>query len=260
MTQKELYSRLKKVPGLVNVVRFTRKLPYYRIMNKRDLFAHPEKDHLRQLFLKLNVDCVFDVGGNNGQYAQMLRRHAKFRGRIITFEPIPRLANLLRAQAKNDPLWIIQECALSSVDGEVQFNVMAGDQFSSLGTPKHDEVNYFTSNNRPVDRITVKSETLQTAYKRLATEHNFHSPYLKMDTQGFDVAVFKSGIGILHKFVGLQSELAIDKLYEESVGYKEALGIYENEGFLLSAMVPNNAGYFPRLVELDCIMVRKDLL
>ena len=34
-----------------------------------------ERVHLRRLFSHLGVDCVFDVGANRGQYAQMLRGH-----------------------------------------------------------------------------------------------------------------------------------------------------------------------------------------
>lgn len=62
------------------------------------------------------------------------------------------------------------------------------------------------------------------------------------------------------EFVGLQSELAIKRIYEDSVDFRRALGFYQELGFELSALVPNNAGHFPVLVEIDCIMVRSDLL
>jgi len=60
--------------------------------------------------------------------------------------------------------------------------------------------------------------------------------------------------------VGLQSELAIKKIYESSVDFRDALTFYQSLGFELSALVPNNAGYFPVLIEIDCIMGRKDIL
>ena len=50
------------------------------------------------------------------------------------------------------------------------------------------------------------------------------------------------------------------KIYESSVDYREALTFYEKCGFSLSALVPNNAGFFPRLIEVDCIMMRTDLI
>ena len=65
---------------------------------------------------------------------------------------------------------------------------------------------------------------------------------------------------MLANFVGLQSELAIKKIYEEAIDFREAITSYEELGFVLSAFVPNNQGHFPLLVETDCIMVRKELI
>lgn len=61
-------------------------------------------------------------------------------------------------------------------------------------------------------------------------------------------------------FVGLQSELAVANLYDSSVDFREALTVYQELGFTLTALVPNNAGHFPRLLEVDCIMIRNDLI
>jgi hypothetical protein len=80
-----------------------------------------------------------------------------------------------------------------------------------------------------------------------------------MDTQGFDVKIVKASPNVMRSFVGLQSELAINKLYADSVDFRDALTEYERCGFILSAFVPNNAGHFPRLVETDCLMIREDL-
>lgn len=65
---------------------------------------------------------------------------------------------------------------------------------------------------------------------------------------------------VMKEFIGLQSELAVKKIYQISTDFREALTIYEQCGFALSAFVPNNAGHFPQLIETDCIMVRADLL
>ena len=56
------------------------------------LYALHEQEHLRRLLRYLRVDCVYDVGANAGQYAGMLRDKADYKGRIISFEPIPWLA------------------------------------------------------------------------------------------------------------------------------------------------------------------------
>jgi hypothetical protein len=106
----------------------------------------------------------------------------------------------------------------------------------------------------------VRTDTLSRVYTRLKSELGFKRPFLKLDTQGFDVEIVKSGRDIIQDFVGLQSELSIRPIYEHSVDFREAISFYQELGFEMSALVPNNAGCFPLLVEMDCIMVRSDLL
>jgi FkbM family methyltransferase len=224
----------------------------------RLLYALPEREHLKRLFEFLDIDCVFDVGANLGQYATMLRDKVGYAGRIISFEPIPHAVSVVKGLAANDPLWTIEELALSNQTGERQFNVMSDLQFSSLASPKNDEVDMFARQNVPTKIITVKTETLDEAYARLRQQFGFKRPFLKMDTQGFDVQVAGSGRTVIGNFLGMQSEMAIKKLYDQSVDFREAIAFYQSLGFELSAIVPNNAGHFPLLIESDCILVRKD--
>ena len=135
---------------------------------------------------------------------------------------------------------------------------MADSQFSSLSNPRHDETSLFLNSNKTVRDIVVKTETLDTAFGRLAEIYSFERPFLKMDTQGYDLEVVEHGKNILHKFLGLQSELAIRKLYENSTDFRDALSKYEKLGFSLSAFVPNNGNPSPIMIETDCIMVRSD--
>lgn len=225
------------------------------MLDKTELHSLPEQIYLRRLLPHLAIDCVFDVGANNGQYAQMLRKKIGYKGRIISFEPIPSAAEKIRLLAKNDPLWTVEQIALDETGGFSEFNIMQSDQFSSLGTSNHDETDKFLDANRPVNVIRVKKETLEEVYVRLKNEHQFKSPFLKMDTQGFDVRVAKGGSKIISSFLGIQSELAVKKLYKESVDFREAISFYESLGFTLGALVPNNGGNFPDMVEIDCIMV-----
>ena len=227
------------------------------VIPRTEISALPERLFLEKLLPFLKVDCVFDVGANNGQYAQMLRQYVGYQGRIISFEPIPKAAEKIRRLAKNDPLWTIEQLALSDKSGTAVFNIMQSDQFSSLGTPNHTETDLFKNSNKLYEQITTQTETLEDAYKRLQKIHHFQRPFLKMDTQGFDVPIAKSGRSIIHHFVGLQSELAIKKLYQESTDFREAISYFESLGFTLGSLVPNNGGFFPEMVEIDCIMMNQ---
>jgi hypothetical protein len=67
-----------------------------RIVKKGDLPLLFEEAHLSRFFEHFAVDCVFDIGGNAGQYAEKIRDRCGFAGGIISFEPIPTLAAELK--------------------------------------------------------------------------------------------------------------------------------------------------------------------
>ncbi len=216
-----------------------------------------EREHLRHFLAHFKVDCVFDVGANAGQYAQMLRQRAGYEGTIISYEPIPELAALLRTAAKSDPAWFIEELALGDAASTALFNVYASDQFSSLHPLSAAGAEQFPADSQLERRVEVRTATLAGEIAKYRAKLGFRRPFLKMDTQGHDLAVAVGAGEELKTFVGLQSELAIVQLYAGSPTYREALDYYASHGFTLSAFVPNNYGYFPRLLEMDCIMFRE---
>jgi FkbM family methyltransferase len=218
-----------------------------------------EQDHLNQFFKHFQVDCVFDVGANAGQYARMLRNAVGYQGPIISFEPIPELARQLREEARTERSWFVEELALDEKEGQASFNVLAGNQFSSLHSVSRTGAEFFERQTQLTRQIDVRTSTVATQLRNYREQLGFKRPFLKMDTQGHDLAVANGAGEQLRQFVGLQSELAIKRLYDDSPGFEEALDYYRARGFELSALVPNNFGHFPRLLEIDCIMFRADL-
>jgi FkbM family methyltransferase len=212
-----------------------------------------EQDLLETILRRFAIDCVFDVGANEGQYAQMLRR-VGYRGNIISFEPIPKLAAQLRRAAARESNWFVEELALDEHVRDVNFNVMLNDKFSSLAAPSQAATDLFADANVVSETIAVKTARLEDVMARYASKLSFSRPFLKMDTQGNDLAVARGAGSSLKRFVALQSELSIKPLYDRQASYRESIDFYEAEGFVLTGFVPNNAGHFPEMVEIDCIM------
>lgn len=212
-----------------------------------------EPEQLARFLTHFRVDCVFDVGANTGQYGRRLR-DIGYKGLIISFEPNPDACAVLKENAANDPQWAIKEYALGR-DGEARmFNVMADQQFSSLLEPDNSEVQTFEKANAIHRTLRVVPEPLRTAFPSLQSRYGFTRPFLKMDTQGYDVEIVKGAGEFIGEFVGLQSELGVQRLYKEAPTFTEALDYYRSLGFRLTTFVPNNAGHFPDLNEVDCIM------
>lgn len=216
-----------------------------------------ERVHLRQFFAHFRVDCVFDVGANAGQYATMIRNDVGFQGPIISYEPIPEMVERLRVLSANDSNWHIEALALDREVGPAIFHVTANSKFSSLHAPSPDQPGIFQAMNRVVHDVPVMRATVADEFQKWQKKLGFMRPFLKMDTQGNDYAVVKGAGDVIRSFVGLQSELAIRKLYADSINFTEAIAAYTEHGFELSALVPNNAGHFPMLVEIDCVMFNR---
>jgi FkbM family methyltransferase len=218
-----------------------------------------EEIHLRKFLKHYNVDCVFDIGANNGQYAEMLRKGAGYKGPIVSFEPIPKAAEIIRKKAKGDSRWYVEQVALDKAAGTATFNVMSEDQFSSLHAPSENEVDLFKEKNRVAEQISVETVSLKDVFDKYQKLLGFKRPFLKMDTQGHDLEIAQGGEAVLKSFVGLQSELSIKKIYDNTHDFTKVIEYYRSQGFELSAFVPNNEGHFPKLIEIDCVMYNKNL-
>ncbi|MGY3410986.1 FkbM family methyltransferase [Bradyrhizobium sp. GM5.1] len=201
-----------------------------------------EKHTLRELLVYLDVDCVFDVGANEGQYAELLRSIG-YDGQIVSFEPVPRLAKALRAKAVYDASWYVESVALDSTRRHVEFNVASSHSLSSLHTPLSGGV--FERDIAASERIGIDTATLDDYFRKYQKTLGFKRTFLKMDTQGHDLSVAAGAGEMLSEFYGLQSEVAIAPLYQDQPSLREAVTFYEERGFAINAVLPRTTP-FPR--------------
>lgn len=81
-----------------------------------------------------------------------------------------------------------------------------------------------------------------------------------MDTQGFDLEVFKGSSRCLETglIVGLQSEISIQPMYKDMPHYLETLQLYETAGFeLFNLSAVTRGDDDNELIEMNCFMRRK---
>ncbi len=215
-----------------------------------------EKYAVQRFLREFAIDCVFDVGANNGQYAALVRSTG-YMGPIVSFEPIPALAERLKTLAAADGRWSVEEVALDESPRDVVFNIMAGTDFSSINAPKTIEGgDDLTRYNRVVESISLATETLGPYFDKYKRKYGFSRPFLKIDTQGADLAVAKGAGDKLKEFIGVQTELSIRPIYENQPQLPDTLSFFDQQGFALSAFLPVHDN-FPLLVEVDCIVVNR---
>jgi FkbM family methyltransferase len=212
------------------------------------------REHVADLLRRLGVNCVVDVGANRGQYAQQLRR-AGYRGRIVSFEPVPATFAELEAAAAGDPRWTVRHCALGAADGVTTINVVHGTMSSLLAPTAFGARRY--PRLRAPEPVEVPLRRLDGLLDELLAGLEHPRPFLKLDTQGYDLEVF-AGLGErAREFAGLQSEVSVMPIYEGMPAMAEALAAFEAAGFALTALHPvSREAATARVVEFDCVMVR----
>jgi len=218
----------------------------------------PEQYFAERLFERLKPDCVLDVGANIGQYAQHLR-NSGFRGTILSFEPNPTAFKRLEEAAKDDPDWHCYQMALGRSVGSLPFNVMENDVFSSFGTAADFGKETFEEGMRIVETVNVETDTLENLLPKLMAEHKFHNPFLKMDTQGFDLDVLRGAGAEAKHFCALLSEVAILRIYDQSPPFGESVETFQAAGFDVTAMFSNHPEMLLHTIEVNCYCVRQDL-
>lgn len=234
--------------------RLVRRLGY-EIVPTAFLEHHAFARHLDTLFRALQIDCVLDVGANRGQYHDFLRDRVGFDGWIISFEPVPRAVALLRNRAATDPRWLIQGYALGSEDGRQPMNVMKPDFLSSFRTPDYSKVRLYTQRDVFDHVESVEVRALDSVVRELRLSHPLSNPYLKLDTQGFDLEVIHGASSTLPAIRALQTEISVRPMYEKAPSYREMLDALTGRGFDITAMFPVGRDERLRVIEFDCVMV-----
>jgi FkbM family methyltransferase len=247
---------LARGAALVRAPRVARKNTF---QIHRALHKQMTTEHVADLLRAYRVNCVLDVGANKGQYARSLRK-AGYHGHIVSFEPVQAIAEELAAVAASDENWSVQYCALGREDTTRVMNAVPGSLSSLLppseyGTGRYKQFQGIAPVDVPVRRLDGMLDEILPA--------GLGEPrcYLKMDTQGYDVEVF-AGLGErVADFVGMQSEVAVLRIYEGMPRLTEAIETFEAAGFEITGMFPvtreKDTG---RVLEFDCVLARAEAL
>jgi len=202
------------------------------------------------------VNTVFDVGANVGQFASRLR-DAGFQGRIISFEALASAHSKLTAQARRDRHWIVApRVALGDRDGSTNINI-SGNSVSSSVLPM-----LATHVSALPDAEYVASEAVDLRkLDTIASDYvsDADRTFLKMDVQGFEHYVLQGASRFLSRTVGIQMEMSLVPLYQGERLFDPMFHELEELGFELWSLVPGfvdwNTG---RLLQVDGVFFRSE--
>lgn len=213
---------------------------------------HNLRAHLSKLIDVYKINKIIDVGANDGQFGQFLRSIG-YEGDIYSFEPVSDAFKMLSLASSSDNKWHVYNIALGSSSGEALINVSKHTVFSSLLSPSDYALGRW-SESQVDHQEKISIRTLD----EWCTEGNIlnsDSVLLKMDTQGFDLEVFKGSKSTLPQVSALLSELSLIAVYDGMPNYMQSLTTYEAAGFSVSGLYPITRNKDLSLNEVDCVLV-----
>lgn len=204
-----------------------------------------------------NIDTLFDIGANAGQYAIEMRKLG-YRKKIISFEPLKSAFEDLKKASSKDINWIINNYALGDEDINGIINVSANSWSSSILTilPLH-------LKNAPGSEFITGEETqirkLDSVFNSFYKKGD--NVMLKIDTQGYEKKVLEGAGDFLRNVRIIQLEMSLAELYETQPLFFEMINYLANKGFQLFSLedIGISDKTTGQLLEVDGIFVQKNI-
>lgn len=158
-----------------------------------------------------NINVVLDIGANAGQFGSELRSFG-YKGKIVSFEPLPDAHQNLTKKAQHDDDWLVHErCAVGSHAGNIDIQV-AGNSVSSSALPML--ASHLKSAPQSEYTHTVKADmiTLDSIHAQYCSNND--AVLIKIDTQGYEWQVLDGALASLQACKGVLIELSLVPLYE----------------------------------------------
>ena len=196
------------------------------------------------------MTTLVDVGASRGTVGKPLRDRG-YTGRIVSFEPVAGTYGHLERAASGDPTWSTHRLALGDTAGQFTINVAASDDLSSFLKPSALGRKLTCQVSAPE---VIDVERLDNVYASLVGT----PAILKVDTQGFEMAVIAGASGVLEQILGIQLELPIRACYDGSPDLVDSLVELRALGYEIVDMRPVIAYGLDlsRAAEVDCLLVR----
>lgn len=199
-----------------------------RAVNKLRRRPKQPSEKLAAVIKDHKIDLVLDVGANIGQTGGILREIG-YKGRIVSFEPLPSAHAKLTERAAEDSGWTIApRTAIGDSIGTATIYESEASDVSSLLPAKEEMYKAFHKTNI-VGEEQAPVATLDSLYDDYAEPSD--RVYLKIDTQGYEKNVLLGATETLKRIVGLQVELSLLPLYDGETTYLELLQMIHDLGF-----------------------------
>jgi FkbM family methyltransferase len=226
----------KRLHQLRKLAKVLANAGYRQSFRRAGVAAAIEHEALLKTF---DFTTVVDIGANRGQFA-LVARHCFPAARIIAFEPLTAAAERFRNALRGDSLVTLHQIAIGSTKEEAIMHVTAEDDSSSLLSITALQQS-LSAGTREVATATVQVEMLSDRIN----DDDLKSPaLLKIDVQGYELAVLHGCASLLPRFSHVYIECSFVELYAEQALAAEVIDHLSDHGFDLRGVY--NVQYDPQ--------------
>ncbi len=200
----------------------------------RSLFDKQYRRAFRNLrhLPRLEYRSVIDGGANRGSFTDaFLQLHRP--ERFVLVEPIPDLAEKLRARYAGKPGISIVSAALSDKNGGAQFEINRSDASSSLLPIDPRNTKWFGRDLRVARIIRVPTITLPALMEAQGLQT---VDLLKLDLQGAERFVLTGGETVLDRIRVIYTEIFFEQLYSDAWLFWDTNEFLASRGFKLCGL------------------------
>ncbi len=224
---------------------------------RRYLPTNSPDAQIKSVLDRFGIDLVLDVGANMGQYGRLLR-DIGYRGSITSFEPLRAAHAALTLASAQDRAWsVAPRTAIGREDGEIVINVAANSASSSV-LPMLQAHLTAAPESVYAGTESVPLQRLDSAVPNLS---HTAALYLKIDTQGYEMAVLDGAGSVLDQAAAVQIEMSLTPLYDGGATFEAIMARMHGAGLTLWALWPGfNDPASGRLLQIDAIFARAERL
>lgn len=236
---------------LIKILRVLAVPQYRAAVLRMRVFASTEHDRILQ---GLGLDEVVDIGANRGQFSLCIRRLYPL-ARIYSFEPLPRPARVYMRIFGRDPRVKFFNKAIAPAAGSSVMHVSRWDVSSSLlpfAQAQHDNFPFTQESATEVVGVSRLSDCIDAAAIAGCA-------LLKLDVQGFELAVLEGCGELLSRFSYVYVEASFVELYVGQALATDVIRHLVDRGFRLMCVANLSYGRSKRPIQADFLFCKGEL-